>query len=391
MRIQIVTSEYTGITSYTGGIGTQYANLAPALAAQGDDVQVVTLTSGDPETTERDGVSIVRVRVPPMPALVPVRWPLAVDRALRRLPTPDSVVAAEYSAGAARYSIRRGRAPLVTHLHSSLVQVMRTSRWSLRRRMLPQSLAQRALERLQAQRSDGLLAPSTQLLDWARRLWPIEALPAEVVPNTIDVRRLERLAAGEVAAELGTGGPLVAFAGRLEPRKGVHVLVEAMRPVWDAHPDVRLALLGGADGEWEGRPMAEHLRALAGGHGERLLLLGHLPPERLFPCLAAADVVALPSLWESFSLAALEAMALGRPLVASSGVFPPFVEGDRNALLVPPGDPRALADALIRLLADADLRRALGDAAASTAAEHDVVPSARRFVEALTTVLGSAR
>jgi glycosyltransferase involved in cell wall biosynthesis len=255
--------------------------------------------------------------------------------------------------------------------------------------MLPASLAQRALERLQAGRSDGLLAPSAQLLDWARRLWPIEALPAEVVPNTIDVRRLQTLASGEVPVELGSGGPLVVFTGRLEPRKGVHVLVEAMGSVWEAHPDARLALLGGADGEWQGRPMAEHLRNLAGAHGERLLVLGHLPPERLFPCLAAADVVALPSLWESFSLAALEAMALAKPLVASSGVFPPFVDGDRNALLVPPGDPPALADALARLLADADLRQTLGSAAAVTAAEHDVVPIAGRFVEALTAVLAS--
>jgi glycosyltransferase involved in cell wall biosynthesis len=391
MRIHIVTSEYTGVTSYTGGIGTQYANLAPALAAQGDEVHVVTLTDNRPEVIERNGVYVVRVHVPRAPLLRPAQWPLAAERALRRLPFPDAVVAAEFSAGAAAYSLRRGRAPLVTHLHSSLLQIMRTSRWSLQRRLLPQSLLQRGLERVQAQRSDALLSPSTQLLDWAQRLWPIQKLPAEVVPNTIDVQQVRRLAEGDPPDELGSGGPLVVFSGRLEPRKGVHVLVDAMRSVWQTHPEARLALLGAADGEWEGRPISEHLLKLAGDHGERLLMLGHLPPERLFPSLAAADVVALPSLWEPFSLAALEAMALSRPLVVSSGVFPPYVRHDGNALLVPPDDPRALGEALVALLADSELRGRLGAAGAVTADDNDVTPSARRFVEALASVLGGPR
>lgn len=389
MKVHIVTSEYTGVTSYTGGIGTQYANLAPALVAQGNELHVITRADARPETLERDGVRIVRVRIPGPRALVPAAWPVAVERALRRLPEPDVVVAAEYSAGAATYAQRRRRAPLVTHLHSSLVQIMETSRWSLRRRLLPETLLQRTLERLQTQRSDALLSPSAQLLDWARELWSIDKLPAEVVPNTVDVGRVRRLAAGEPPSELGSDGPLIVFTGRLEPRKGVHVLVEAMRSVWRTQPNARLALAGGSDGEWNGRPMVEHLRLLAGEQVEQLLLLGHLSPERLFPCLAAADVVALPSLWESFSLAALEAMALGKPLVATSNVFPPFVRADRNALLVAPGDPGALADSLVRLLADPDLRARLGEGAAATALEHDVDASARRFVEALTSLTGS--
>ncbi len=121
-----------------------------------------------------------------------------------------------------------------------------------------------------------------------------------------------------------------------------------------------------------------------------MLMLGHLPPERLFPALAAADVVALPSLWEPFSLAALEAMALARPLVASSGVFPPYVRDGENALLVAPEDPRALGEALVALLGDGDLRERLGATAAAAADDHDVTPNARRFVEALRSVLGGA-
>lgn len=391
MRIQIVTSEYTGVTTYSGGIGTQYANLAPALADYGCELHVVTVGEDRSAAIERDGVRILRVKVARSAGLRPLKWPLAARRALGRLPPPDVVVAADYAAGAAAYAMGRTRAPLITHLHGSLAQVIASSRWSRRRRMLPQTLVQLALERLQAQRSDGLLSPSVHLLEWAREIWPIQRLPAEVVPNAVDVERLRRLAHGLPPPELAASGPLVVFAGRLEQRKGVHVLVEAMRTVWAEHPDVALVLAGGADGEWHGGPMSDHLRRLAGEHQDRLLLPGHLSAERLFPLVASADVVALPSLWEPFSLGALEAMALGRPLVATTDVFPPFVEDGRTALLVPPGEPAPLAEAIGRLLSDRELGRRLGEEGRVTAAEHDVVPSARRFVEALGSLTGRRR
>jgi len=387
MRIHLVTSEYTGVTSYTGGIGSQYAAIGPALAAQGVELHVVTLGDGAAGTAEHDGVSFSLVRVPRLAPVAPAAWPAAAARALRRLPQPDAVVAAEYSAGAAVYAAGRRRAPLLTHLHSSLAQIVRSSQWSWRRRLLPQTVTQLGLERFQAKRSDGLISVSAQLLDWARELWPIERLPAEIVPNAIDVRRVRELAAGEPPSELAGEGPLVLFAGRLEQRKGVHVLAEAMREVWAAIPSARLALAGGHDGEWQGRPMSERLRELAGERADRLVLLGHLPPERLFPCLARADVVALPSLWEPFSIAALEAMAAGKALVATSGVFPGFVDDGRNALLAPPGEAKPLGAALVRVLEDPALAERLGAEGGRTAELHDVEPSARRFTAAVEALL----
>ena len=70
---------------------------------------------------------------------------------------------------------------------------------------------------------------------------------------------------------------------------------------------------------------------------DRFHLLGHQPPERLFPAIAAADVVALPSLWEAFGLVALEGMALGKPCVLTSGSgFEDFFRDGVHGLMLPP-------------------------------------------------------
>lgn len=137
--------------------------------------------------------------------------------------------------------------------------------------------------------------------------------------------------------------------------------------------------------------MGDHLRELAGPHADRVLLLGNQPPERLFAGLAAADIVVLPSIWENFAVAALEALALGRPVVASAtGGFLEMVTHEHDGLLVPPGDSSTLARALLDLLGDRERRERLGEAAATTALEYQPGPVARRHVEWFEAVAGTA-
>jgi glycosyltransferase involved in cell wall biosynthesis len=158
----------------------------------------------------------------------------------------------------------------------------------------------------------------------------------------------------------------------LEPRKGVDILVKAMARVWGRYPEAKLVMAGQDWNSHEG-PMSEVLRRLAGDHADRLVLLGKLPTHQVFPALARADVVALPSRWENLAVASLEALALGRPLVLTrAGGFPEIVTDGVDGLLVPPEDVDALADALLRVLTDADLRRRLGQAAARRAQRYSI-------------------
>ncbi len=147
----------------------------------------------------------------------------------------------------------------------------------------------------------------------------------------------------------------------------MHVLVEAMHGVWKEFPEAELVLCGN-DAPWGSGGMRDHLLELAGERAPQLRFMGNLPPERLYPNLRQADVVALPSLWGNFALAALESLTLARPLVATrSGGFEEMISDDENGILVSPGDAAALADALVDLLGDESKRTRLGAAGAAHA------------------------
>jgi len=254
--------------------------------------------------------------------------------------------------------------------------------------MRARHVMQARLERAQTRRSDLLIASSHAILDWTRRLWDVGDIPSVVIPNGVDVQRVRDLAAGPTPDGFPEDGPVVAFSGRLEGRKGVQVLVSAMHEVWRRFPSAQLVLMG-RDGDWEGGRMSDHLRALAGAHADRLHLLGLQPPDRLYAGLRAADVVALPSIWENFALAAVETLVLGRPLIATTGSgYDDFVEHERTGLLVPPDDQASLAAAIVRLLEDGALRQRLGAAAAAAGDGLESGAVSARFADALGTLVG---
>lgn len=380
MRIALVTPDYGGVTPAAGGIGSQFAALAGELARRGHDVHVVT-QEGDPPPGH--GPSIRVFESPGDGVLWRLRDALAVDRVLASLGDLDVVFAPEWAGMAWRYARRRGRAPVVTNLATSSAQVLALAPDAPRRAHAdPRVLLPRLLERSQAKRSDAIVACSSAVLSWARDLWPIDRVPQSVIPNAIDLDGVRRHASEPSLAGRDLGdGPVMAVPGRLEPRKGSHVLAAALPLVAEQVPDARVLLLG-KDGHFGERPMSEHMRSLAGPHADRLTFLGHQTPERLFALLARADVVTTPSLWEAFGIATLEAMAIGRPVVVTSGSgFDDFCRDGENALAVPPDDAPALAAALVRLLTDAALADRLGAAARATADEYGIETVTDRFVD----------
>jgi glycogen(starch) synthase len=384
MRLVVITREYAPVTPYYGGIGTRLAVLVPELARLGNEVHVLVPDGGRHEA-ERDGVRFHPIRKHEMGRLWPLtdaRWGLAADRWLRERGPFDVVFAPEWGGAAWRYARHKRSGPLITNLTTPLDLVLLLSGKPRSRGTRVQYAIQRRLERIQTEGSDALLAISRTLLRWTASLWDIERIPAATLPNPVDVGRVRRLAAGKPPLGFPTGGPVVAFSGRLEPRKGVVVLVEAMGAVWKRFPDAHL-VLAGHDSSREDGAMSERLRTLAGPLAKRMHFLGHLDQEQLFPALAAADVVTLPSLWEAVGNAALEAMAVGCALVLTSGSgFDEYCDHLREGILVPPGDSGALASALIDLLDDPEMRARLGSsAAARSRREHDSPVAVGRYAE----------
>jgi glycosyltransferase involved in cell wall biosynthesis len=172
-----------------------------------------------------------------------------------------------------------------------------------------------------------------------------------VVPNGIDLSRFRPLPPADPAR------PRVVFLGRLEPQKGPDLLLEALDRLGDL-PGLAADLYG------EGR-----LRAALERRARTLPVPVRLPgwTADVQAALAPAAVVVVPSRWEGFGLSAVEALASGRPVVASAVDALPEVVGS-TGVLVRPEDPAALAAALRRLLSDPARLRALAAAGPARAA-----------------------
>ncbi len=154
---------------------------------------------------------------------------------------------------------------------------------------------------------------------------------------------------------LAAGQPVVGWVGRVSREKGLHVLAAAMPQVWAVFPQARVVCAGPRrEVAGEGRYLAEVTRMVE-GFGERWMFTGVLPDQELAAFYALCTVLAFPSInrTEAFGMVQGEAMSCGTPVVASDlpGVREP-VQLTGMGLLVPPGDPQALAEALTAVLAD---------------------------------------
>jgi glycosyltransferase involved in cell wall biosynthesis len=263
--------------------------------------------------------------------------------------------------------------PLVISLHGSDVAVSersraigRATRWSF-------------------SRASAVTAPSGDLLERAHRLGATCAL--ERVPYGADVRGFEVSAdaARTLRRGLGFGDEhvVVAGVGRLIPVKGFEYLVEAHAEALATVPQLRLVLVG--DGDLR-RQLEERIRTL--GVADSVVLTGAADRSEIPVYMAAADIVAVPSVRfggyvDGLPNVALESMAAGKPLVASRvGGLPELVRDGENGLLVPEKDAHSLAEALVGLAGDPELRHRLGASAqAEIASTRSWNAVAGRFVE----------
>ncbi|MEW6045684.1 MAG: glycosyltransferase family 4 protein [Bacillota bacterium] len=206
---------------------------------------------------------------------------------------------------------------------------------------------------------------------WAKTGFPREQITVvhngvpDTTPAPTGETSLSQLAArngsGSGFSVLGVrvpdGSVVVGVAARLEPQKGVHVLLEALRLLPPRHPEFHCVIMG--DGSERARLEA---RVRESGLEQRVFFTGKVVgASRWF---TQCDIVCLPSLDEALPLSIIEAMAAGCAVVATSvGGIPEVVRDGVDGLLVPPGDPEALARALSRLASDPKTRARMQRAA----------------------------
>ena len=392
MKILMVTSSYP---KFPGDVTAPFVeSIARSVARRGHAVDVVLPHHPELRRARDESVRFFPYRYAPHPSwsrwgyaqslhsdvrVRPVTWLLAPLAALalraevaRRLRSERyDLVHAHWvvpNAALAAGIARAHRTPFVVSVHGSDV--------FLAERLLPaRVLARRALA------AAGAVTACS--VDLQRRAIALGARRdrARTVPYGVDVDRFSPVRADRTLRsrwEIPPGATMVLAVGRLVAKKGFTHLVEAARRVEDLHVVVA--------GEGDLRPALE---AQARAAGSRVRFVGALDRETVARALAAADVVAVPSVVDSagnvdgLPNTVLEALASGRAVVASrvAGI-PDVVEDGVTGLLVTAGDPAALAAALQRLACDPAERERLGRQARARAVErHGWDAAARSFEE----------
>ena len=308
MRICFVSREFPPET-HTGGIGTYTYKTSMALARLGQEAHVVTAAYKPAADYEDHGVFIHRIEEPGAQgrALRSVAHARAVADAIARIPGRlDIVQACEWGGEAFWYAMAPSRrAPLVTRLATPLFMVQRLNE-AEPKRLLRNGWVTNTVERLQTLRSDGIISPTGALAKIVCDEWKIAPERVTVVPTGASLGAATQLADGALPEALRAGDYLLYF-GRLERRKGVHILGAALPPVLEAHPTLK-AVFVGEDLLYDGRPMADVIRELNPRHANRLIFLPRMAQRELFPIIRGARLVVLPSLWENLANTCLEAM-----------------------------------------------------------------------------------
>ncbi|MFH1085470.1 MAG: glycosyltransferase family 1 protein [Chloroflexota bacterium] len=208
------------------------------------------------------------------------------------------------------------------------------------------------------QRADLILADSLSTCDDLMALLGVPAERIAVLYPGVDARftpQRDPAALARTLARCGLRQPYILGLGTLQPRKNFPRLIRAYAALRGQRAIPHQLVIGGGPGWLEDEV---HAAIAELGLGESVRLIGFVDDADLPDLYRAADVFAFPSLYEGFGIPVLEAMACGTPVVTSNVSSLPEVAGDA-ALLVPPEDVDALADALWRLIDDAALRNDL--------------------------------
>jgi glycosyltransferase involved in cell wall biosynthesis len=249
-----------------------------------------------------------------------------------------------------RLAARRAGVPVVVHTYHGVAEEVRGSSW--------RSQALRWAESRAAKASDALLAVSHEAALELQHAGVGLAGQYRIIGNGIDIERFRPLTVPALTTDqlagVPEGVPVVGTAARLGPEKGIEVLLQAVPFLSRDFPQLRVCIFG--DGSERERLEKE---AADLGLGERVFFGGNITDVR--PWLARFDAVVLPSRTEGLSSLVLEALAMERPVVASRvGGIPTVVLDGETGVLVPPGDPQALAAGLAKVLTDPDRARAWG-------------------------------
>jgi 1,2-diacylglycerol 3-alpha-glucosyltransferase len=244
---------------------------------------------------------------------------------------------------------------------------------------LPQPLVKaiaRKISRAFANRADYVIAPGPAA-EAALRRYGVSR-PISVIPTGADLSLADLPSSPEILGrwQIPAGAPLICFAGRIAREKNLELVLAAFLLVLKKFPEAQLIFAGG--GPWQ-----EQLRARIAALklGDRARVTGFLPRSGIFEILKQSKIFAFPSLTDTQGIVVIEGMSCGLPVVAvSSGAVAEVLREGKEGLLVEP-QAEDFAAALVKLLDNETLRRALGEQAKDRAQEFSAARCARQVID----------
>jgi glycosyltransferase involved in cell wall biosynthesis len=328
-----------------------------------------------------EGVDVISLRS----ASVPPRYlarAFAVDSVIARMrPAPAIVQACEFEAEAFVHSLhRRSGTKLVTHLATptSIIEELNGRGTTLRSRF--RGWLMDRMERTQTVRSDAIVSETDSLADLVATRWAIPRARIVTLNQGVDYAGRFSGSTASLPAELH-GVDYFVYFGRLEVRKGVHVLAQALPRVLADNPQVHAVLIGN-DWGYMGKPMQEFIVDCNPHTRDRLHFFSRQSQSDLYPFLKHALFAVMPSLWENLANASLEALDMGLPVIATQGCgFGEVIVDGVTGLLVPPGAVEPLEAAMQTLVADRERTSVMSIAARRRAEQFGLVKKTNELLQ----------
>ncbi len=350
MKIALLSNEYPPETAF-GGISTYVSYLARGLVQGGHEVTVVSLSLDGDKEGDDEGVRVIRLARPSWPLLSAFGWEWRAAERLERLVREEAyeIIEAPAWTGQAFFYRRRFGAPLILRLMTPYPKATEFgSRPGLLRRVKTSFMERHTLGKATL-----LLSLSKSIGDEYVKLYGVDPTKIRLAP--IGIPQPKNL-------DIKTDPNLILFLGRLEPRKGVDLLIQAMPAVWSAVPSARLTLVGkdqplAPNGVTYGAWVKEMFSA---EEVSKILFTGFVSDQEREKYLARCALLVAPSRYESFGLIYLEAMSYGKPVIAThNGGADSIISDGENGFL---SDllSTSLAENIIRMLTDKMLAHSMG-------------------------------
>ncbi len=373
MRICLISREFPPETGW-GGIATFANHLAHGLVALGHEVEVVALAKDRAKTVVQDGIRVHRVEphkiegdLGAMALCMPYsRYVIRTSTALWRKFLEihqehpfDVIDTPELLAEGIVPAVTKA-APLLIRLYTPHSKFIAEQLHNVTASFDHQFVAM--LERIAMLSADAITSPSDDLADYVARDLNYPRQEIAIVRNPIDPEKFSP--EGKRALKVD-GKITILFVGRLEERKGISYLVQAIPQVVKEVPNVHFVILGDDTNNGKGQKsvLAELKELLKEGGCEKYVqFIDRVPLAELADYYRSADICVVPSVYDNSPYTCLESMSCGKPVIGtSSGGTREYIVDGESGIVIPPRDSAAIAGALIALVKDEHERRRLGE------------------------------